>query len=94
MKSINQKNVKIKNLIGIIDNPTHEDLLFEIVSFLDNERRYEGTSAEFKTHEAFLKTRVRISSLLSEDLDELVKLGYLEKLKYSSYKVIKHLWEK
>ena len=90
MKPINEKIVKIKNLIGIIDNPTHEDLLFEIVSFLDNERRYES---EFKTHEAFLKTRVRISSLLSEDLDKLVEMGYLEKLKYSNYRVIKHLWE-
>jgi hypothetical protein len=91
MKPLNQKIVKIKNLIGIIENPTLEDLLFEIVSFLDSERRYDS---EFKTHEAFLKTRVRISSLLSEDLDELVKLGYLEKLKYSNYRVIKHLWEK
>jgi len=90
MKLLNYKITKIKNLIGIVENPTLEDLLFEIVSFLDNERRYES---EFKTHEAFLKTRVRLSSLLSEDLDELVKLGYLEKLKYSNYRVIKHLWE-
>jgi hypothetical protein len=90
MKPINENSVKIKNLIGIIENPTLEDLLYEIVSFLDNERKYDY---EFKTHEAFLKTRVRISSLLSDDLDELVKLGYLEKGKYSSYKVAKHLWE-
>jgi hypothetical protein len=91
MKPINPNVVKIKNLIGIIENPTLIDLLFEIVSFLDSERRYDD---EFKTHEAFLKTRVRLSSLLSDDLDELVKLGYLEKGKYSSYKVSKHLWEK
>ena len=90
MLPINQNKVKIKNLIGIIDNPTLEDLLYEIVSFLDNEKRYES---EFKTHEAFLKTRVRISSLLSEDLDKLAEIGYLEKLKYSNYRVIKHLWE-
>jgi len=91
MKPVNQKVVKIKNLIGIIENPTLEDLLFEIVSFLDSERRYDS---EFKTHEAFLKTRVRLSSLLSDDLDRLVALGYLEKRKYSNYKVVKHLWEK
>jgi len=91
MKPINEKIVKIKNLIGIIENPTLADLLFEVVSFLDSERRYDD---EFKTHEAFMKTRVRISSLLSDDLDELAKLGYLEKGKYSSYKVSKHLWEK
>jgi len=91
MKPININNVKIKNLIGIIENPTLEDLLYEIVSFLDNESRYDS---EFKTHEAFLKTRVRLSSLLSEDLDKLTELGYLEKLKYSNYRVVKHLWEK
>jgi hypothetical protein len=91
MKPINIKNVKIKNLIGIIDNPTYEDLLFEIINFLNDERNYEG---EFKTRDAWLKTRVRINSEISDDLDELVKLGYLEKLKYSSYRVIKHLWEK
>jgi hypothetical protein len=91
MKPVNHNVVKIKNLIGIIENPTLIDLLFEIVSFLDSERRYDD---EFKTHEAFMKTRVRLSSFLSDDLDELVKLGYLEKGKYSSYKVSKHLWEK
>ena len=90
MNPINQNNVKIKNLIGIIDTPTYEDLLFEIVSFLDNEKRYDG---EFKTRDAYFKTRVRISSEISDDIDELVKLGYVEKLKYSNYKVIKHLWE-
>jgi hypothetical protein len=91
MKPIDHSKVKIKNLIGIVENPTLEDLLFEIVSFLDNERRYES---EFKTHEAFLKTRTRLSDLLSEDLDQLAQIGYLEKLKYSNYRVIKHLWEK
>lgn len=91
MKSIDEKNVKIKNLIGIIDKPTYEDLLFEIVSFLDDEKRYDG---EFKTRDIFLKTSIRIKREISDDMDELVKKGYLEKLKYSSYRVIKHLWEK
>ena len=90
MKPINKKNVKMKNLIGIIDNPTYEDLLFEIVQFLDNTKRYDG---EFKVREVSLFTRVRIKSELNDDITELVKLGYLEKLKYTSYKVLKHLWE-
>ncbi len=90
MKPINQNNVKIKNLIGIVDNPTYEDLLFEIVSFLDNERNVEG---EFKIRDVFLKTRARISDDLYADVDKLIEMGYIEKLKYSSYKVIKHLWE-
>lgn len=90
MKPIDNSNAKIKNLIGIIDNPTYEDLLYEIVSFLSNEANYEG---EFKIKDVFLKTRARISSNLYEDVDQLVKMGYIEKLKYSNYKIIKHLWE-
>jgi hypothetical protein len=90
MLSLNIKKAKIKNLIGIIDNPTYEDLLFEIAQFLTQENRLDG---EFKTREVSLKTRVRISLELGDDLDKLVELGYAEKLKYSSYKLLKHLWE-
>ena len=91
MKPINVQNVKIKNLIGIIEEPTIEDLLFEIVQFLDNQHRYDG---EFKTREVSLYTKVRVNKDLAEDLHQLVDKGYLEKGKYSSYKVVKHLWEK
>lgn len=90
MKPIIKKNVRIKNLIGIIDEPSYEDLLFEIVQFLDNSKRYDG---EFKTREVSMFTRVRIGNELQEDIDKLVEMGYLEKLKYTSYKVLKHLWE-
>lgn len=90
MKPIKKKNVKMKNLIGIIDNPTHEDLLFEIVQFLDNTKRYDG---EFLKREVALFTRVRIKKDIVDDLEALIKLGYIEKLKYTSYKVLKHLWE-
>jgi hypothetical protein len=90
MNPINKENVKIKNLIGIVNNPTYEDLLFEIVYFLDNEKRHDG---EFKVRDVALMTRVRIKKELEDDVNELVKLGYVEKLKYTSYKVIKHLWE-
>jgi hypothetical protein len=90
MKPIIKENVKLKNLIGIIPEPTIEDLLFEIVQFLDNEKRYDG---EFKQREVSMYTRVRIKNELNKDLEELIKKGYIEKLKYTSYKVIKHLWE-
>ena len=83
-------NTKMKNLIGIIDEPIPEDLLFEIVQYLDNTKRYDG---EFLKREVSLFTRVRIKNELLDDLDELIKLGYVEKLKYTSYKVLKHLWE-
>jgi len=90
MKPINYKIVKMKNLIGIIEEPTHNDLLFEIANFLDNSKRYDG---EFKLREISLLTRVRMSDDLSGDVDKLVELGYVEKLKYTSYKLINHLWE-
>ena len=90
MKPIKKKNVKMKNLIGIIDDPTHEDLLFEIVQFLDNTKRYDG---EFLKREVSLFTRVRVKKDVVDDLEELIKLGYIEKLKYTSYRIIKHLWE-
>ena len=90
MKPIKKKNVKMKNLIGIIDHPTHEDLLFEIVQFLDNTKRYDG---EFLKREVSLFTRVRVKKDVVDDLEELIKLGYIEKLKYTSYRIIKHLWE-
>ena len=90
MNPISKENVKIKNLIGIINEPTYQDLLFEIVYFLDNEKRYDG---EFKVRDVALMTRVRIKKELEDDINELVKLGYVEKLKYTSYKVISHNWE-
>ena len=90
MKPIKKKNVKMKNLIGIIDDPTHEDILFEIVQFLDNTKRYDG---EFLKRGVALFTRVRVKKDIVDDLEELIKLGYIEKLKYTSYRIIKHLWE-
>ena len=90
MEKINRQKLKIKNLIGIIDNPTHEDLLFEIVEFLENERRFDG---EFKKGEVALKTRCRIEKELIDDLEVLCDLGYIEKGKWSAYTIIKHPWE-
>ena len=74
MKPINKKIVKIKNLIGIIDEPTVEDLLFEIVQYLDNLKRFDG---EFFKREVSLFTRVRIHSNVEDDIQELEKLGYI-----------------
>ena len=90
MNAINYENVKIKNLIGIIDEPTYEDLLFEIVDFLCNENRLDGI---FNTREVSLKTRVRVKTDLIEDMDELERLGFIEKLKYTQYIILKNLWE-
>jgi len=90
MKPINKEIVKLKHLIGIIPEPKYEDLLYEIVNFLNNELRFDG---EFKMREVSLKTRVRINLDVNDDIEKLIELGYIKKLKYSSYTVLKHLWE-
>lgn len=90
VKKINKKNIKIKNLIGIVDAPTYEDLLFEIIQFLEDENRL---NEEFKKWDVSVKTRCRIGSSLEEDLDVLVEKGFLEHTRYTLFKVIKHPWE-
>lgn len=89
MKGISKKKIKIKNLLGIIDSPTIEDLLFEIVSFLEKENRLED---EFIKHEVNLKTRCRIEEDLESDLKSLVELGYLEHKGWTKYKILNHPW--
>lgn len=87
MNKINKGQLKIKNLLGIIDNPTHEDLLFEIVSFLEDEGR-----EEFKKWDVAMKTRCRIGSSVEEDLQVLEDLGYIKHCGWTKYKLIKHPW--
>jgi len=88
MKKINKNQIKIKNLLGIIENPTHEDLLFEIVSFLEDENK-----EEFKKWDVSMKTRSRIRPSIEEDLQVLVNKGYLEHQKYTMFKLINHPWQ-
>lgn len=87
LKKINKDKIKIKNLLGIIDNPTHRDLLFEIVTFLEDEGK-----DEFKKWDVAMKTRSRIGSSLEEDLQVLVDKGYINHEKYTMYKLISHPW--
>ncbi len=89
MKGIQKKKTKIKNLIGIVDHPTHEDLLFEIVSFLEKEDRLDD---EFIKQEVSLKTRCRIKEDLDLDLRELMNLGFIEHKGWTKYKLLKHPW--
>ena len=89
MKGIQKKKIKIKNLIGIVDNPTHEDLLFEIVSFLEKEDRLDD---EFIKQEVNLKTRCRIEEDLDQDLKKLQEMGFIEHKGWTKYKLLKHPW--
>lgn len=84
---MDRKKAKIKNLLGIIDDPTYEDLLFEIVSFLEDENK-----EDFNRWEASVKTRCRIGSSIEEDLDALVELGWIVHNGYTKYSVVKHPW--
>ncbi|HRT03416.1 MAG TPA: hypothetical protein P5513_05710, partial [Candidatus Diapherotrites archaeon] len=82
--------IKIKNLLGLIDNPTYEDLLFEIVTFLEKEGRLED---EFIKQEVSLKTRCRIEENLDADLKKLQELGYIEHRGWTKWKLLKHPWK-
>lgn len=90
MLAINMSIVQIKNLIAIIEHPTIEDLLYEIVSFLSNENRMDGV---FNIKEASLKTRIRLNPDFFDDINLLETKSYIIKLNYTKYQVVKHLWE-
>ena len=90
MKGIQRKKIKIKNLIGIVDHPTYEDLLFEIVSFLEKEDRLDD---EFNKEEVNLKSRCRIEENLDLDLRRLQEEGWIEHKGWTKYKLLKHPWQ-
>ena len=90
MKGINKKKIKIKNLLGIVDEPTYEDLLFEIVNFLEKESRLDE---DFIKYEVNLKTRCRIGENLEDDLSKLQDLGYIEHKGWTKYHFLKHPWQ-
>ena len=90
MKGIKKEKIKIKNLIGIVDNPSHEDLLFEIVTFLEREKRLEE---EFNKEEVSLKTRCRILEDLDSDLKTLMNEGWIEHKGWTKYQLLKHPWK-
>ncbi len=87
MKKIDRSKAKIKNLIGIVDEPTYDDLLYEIASFLEDENR-----DDFKKWDVAVKTRTRIGSSLEEDLVVLTEKGFLESQGWTKFRLIKHLW--
>jgi len=89
MSKIDKSKVKVKNLLGIVETPTYEDLLFEIVMFLDDEGK-----TEFKKWDVAMKTRCRIGSSVEEDLNALVNLGYISHNKYTMYSLVSHPWQK
>ena len=90
MKGINKRKIKIKNLLGMVNEPTLEDLLFEIVSFLEKETRLDD---DFTKHEVNLKSRCRISEDLDKDLKSLQEQGWIEHKGWTKYHLLKHPWQ-
>lgn len=91
MQRINKKKVKIKYLIGFKKDeiPEIEGLLYEIVSFLEENERMDG---EINNWEILNKTTYRVNNSIEDDIKELIDKGYLEQGKYTKYKVISHPW--
>ena len=86
-KIINKKKVELKYLIGFTkENPTVYDLLYELISFLEAEAKDEFNEWELKN-----KTKSSFGSL-EENFQVLIDEGYIEKGKYTKYKLLKNKW--
>lgn len=85
--TINKQKVELKYLIGFTKtNPSPYDLLYELTSFLAAEAKEEFNEWELKN-----KTKSRVDSL-EENLQQLIDEGYIEKTKYTKYKLLKNKW--
>lgn len=88
MVLINNDNTPLRYLLGqFLGRP--EELLWEICRFIQNENRDD---LEFNLADVNFKTKCCLSENVENDLQQLIDLGYIEKLKYTKYKVLKSLW--
>lgn len=84
---MNKNIVPLKYRIGFTKHQqTIYDLLYELTSFLESEKKEEFNEWELKN-----KTKSRVGSL-EENVDKLIEEGYIEKTKYTKYKLIKNKW--
>jgi predicted transcriptional regulator len=87
MLPINQLKVELKYKIGYTkENPSKYDILYEIAEFLQLENKDEFNEWEIKN-----KTKSRFGTL-EENVKILIEEGFIEKEKYTKYKLLKHLW--
>ena len=85
--SIDKKKVELKYLIGFTkENPSKYDLLYELTSFLEAEAKEEFNEWELKN-----KTRSRVGTL-EENVQALIDEGYIERGKYTKYRLLKNKW--
>ena len=85
---INKSIVPLKYRIGFTKYcPSKYDLLYELTEFLEAEQKEEFNEWELKN-----KTKSRVNSL-EENLQTLIEEGYIEKSKYTKYRLIKNMWQ-
>ena len=85
---INKSIVPLKYRIGFTKYCSSKyDLLYELTEFLEAEQKEEFNEWELKN-----KTKSRVNSL-EENLQTLIEEGYIEKSKYTKYRLIKNMWQ-
>jgi hypothetical protein len=89
MIELNKNKLPLKYLINFtIIEPTIEDLLYEIITIVLDKK--ENTINNWELNN---KTKTRINENIEDDIQLLIDKGYLEKDKYTKYKVINHPWK-
>lgn len=85
---INKNIVPLKYRIGFTKYcQSQYDLLYELTEFLEAEQKEEFNEWELKN-----KTKSRVGSL-EENTQFLIDEGYIEKTKYTKYRLLKNMWE-
>ena len=86
--TINKSIVPLKYRIGFTKYcPSKYDMLYELTEFLEAEQKEEFNEWELKN-----KTKSRFGTL-EENLQTLIDEGYIEKGKYTKYKLLKNMWQ-
>jgi len=89
MIELNKSKLPLKYLINFtIIEPTIEDLLYEIITIVLDKK--ENTINNWELNN---KTKTRINEKIEDDIQLLIDKGYLEKDKYTKYKIINHPWK-
>lgn len=85
---INKSIVPLKYRIGFTKYcPSKYDLLYELSEFLEAEQKEEFNEWELKN-----KTKSRVGTL-EENIQILIDEGFVEKTKYTKYKLLKNKWQ-
>ena len=85
---INKSIVPLKYRISFTKYcPSKYDMLYELTEFLEAEHKEEFNEWELKN-----KTKSRFGTL-EENIQILIDEGFVEKTKYTKYKLLKNKWQ-